>query len=185
MAEDTRSAIRDVALELFARQGYATTSLREIAEQLGMTKAALYYHYQSKQALLQAIIEPLISEWKTITDKATTLEQTPANATVVLGHCLDVLLGHRSIAGMFARDAPAMVEAIGPFYQDLIDVHERLHEWLAGPSPTPADYIRALAATEVLGAALGWTPMIAETPDDVIRTVLLESATAVLRLPQV
>src|SRR5262249_12854805 len=40
----TRERIQAIALELFAEQGYEKTSLREIAERLGVTKAALYYH---------------------------------------------------------------------------------------------------------------------------------------------
>src|SRR6266545_8249110 len=151
-AADTRSAIRDVALELFAVHGYERTSLREIAERLGMTKAALYYHYPSKQALLLSIIEPLISEWKTVADKAETLQHSTSTVRRVLGECLDVLLRHRRIAGMFTRDAPAVFEAIGRMYEDIVDVHQRLHTWLAGPSPSPAGRVRAFAATEVLGA---------------------------------
>lgn len=181
MASDTRDAIRGVAVELFSKHGYEKTSLREIAEQLGMTKAALYYHYPSKQALLVALIEPLIEKWKVVAGRTAGLPVTHANVERILGEVLDVLLGHRAIAGMFARDAPAMFEAIGPFYQDLVDLTLRLHTWLAGPAPTTADRIRAVAATEVLGSALGWSPVIAEVSDHELRTVLLETAITVLR----
>ncbi|MCW2946577.1 MAG: putative transcriptional regulator, TetR family, partial [Actinoallomurus sp.] len=43
---DTREKIQAVALELFAEHGYDKTSLREIAERLDVTKAALYYHFR-------------------------------------------------------------------------------------------------------------------------------------------
>src|SRR3954467_2898602 len=49
---DTRERIRTVALELFAEQGYEKTSLREIAERLGVTKAALYYHFKSPEDIV-------------------------------------------------------------------------------------------------------------------------------------
>jgi len=52
---DTRQRILDVALDLFTEQGYDGTSLREIAEQLGVTKAALYYHFESKEDILMAL----------------------------------------------------------------------------------------------------------------------------------
>jgi AcrR family transcriptional regulator len=182
MTEDTRDAIRAVALDLFSRHGYQKTSLREIAERLGITKAALYYHYQSKQALLLAIIEPLIWEWKTVADKADTLTHTRANVERVLSELLDVLLRHRPIAGMFTRDAPAVLEAIGKVYEDLFDLSHRLHTWLAGPAPTAADRVRAVACTEALGAALGWGPTMTDVSDEELRTVLLDCATAVLRL---
>jgi AcrR family transcriptional regulator len=52
---DTRQRILDVALDLFTEQGYDGTSLRQIAEQLGVTKAALYYHFESKEDILMAL----------------------------------------------------------------------------------------------------------------------------------
>ena len=56
---DTRQRIQDVALELFAEQGYEKTSLREIAEHLDVTKAALYYHFKTKEEILVSIFEDL------------------------------------------------------------------------------------------------------------------------------
>jgi AcrR family transcriptional regulator len=54
---DTRARIQHVALELFAEQGYERTSLREIAERLGVTKAALYYHFKSKEDIVRSFTE--------------------------------------------------------------------------------------------------------------------------------
>jgi AcrR family transcriptional regulator len=54
---NTRQRIQDVALELFAEQGYEKTSLREIAERLEVTKAALYYHFKTKEEILISIFE--------------------------------------------------------------------------------------------------------------------------------
>ncbi|MDF6020320.1 TetR/AcrR family transcriptional regulator [Streptomyces sp. JH34] len=56
---NTRQRIQDVALELFAEQGYEKTSLREIAERLQVTKAALYYHFKTKEDILSSIFEDL------------------------------------------------------------------------------------------------------------------------------
>jgi AcrR family transcriptional regulator len=50
--QPTRQRILDIALELFNEQGYDKTSLREIAERLGYTKAALYYHFERKEDIL-------------------------------------------------------------------------------------------------------------------------------------
>lgn len=57
MAGDTKERILDAALELFARCGYLGTSMSDIAKQLGITKAALYKHYASKQEILDRIVE--------------------------------------------------------------------------------------------------------------------------------
>ena len=56
---DTRQRIQDVALELFAEQGYEKTSLREIAERLEVTKAALYYHFKTKEEIIVSLFEDL------------------------------------------------------------------------------------------------------------------------------
>jgi AcrR family transcriptional regulator len=51
----TRERILDIALELFTEQGYDKTSLRDIAERLGTTKAALYYHFERKEDILMEL----------------------------------------------------------------------------------------------------------------------------------
>ncbi|MFC9290076.1 TetR/AcrR family transcriptional regulator, partial [Streptomyces sp. NPDC057052] len=56
---NTRQRIQDVALELFAEQGYEKTSLREIAEHLQVTKAALYYHFKTKEEIIVSIFTDL------------------------------------------------------------------------------------------------------------------------------
>lgn len=53
---DTRQRAQRVALRLFAEYGYEGTSLRMIAEGLNITKAALYYHYKSKEEILAAVL---------------------------------------------------------------------------------------------------------------------------------
>ncbi|MBT2405695.1 MULTISPECIES: TetR/AcrR family transcriptional regulator [unclassified Streptomyces] len=56
---NTRQRIQDVALELFAEQGYEKTSLREIAERLEVTKAALYYHFKTKEDIIISLFDDL------------------------------------------------------------------------------------------------------------------------------
>ncbi|MFI5757904.1 TetR/AcrR family transcriptional regulator [Streptomyces sp. NPDC051569] len=56
---NTRQRIQDIALELFAEQGYEKTSLREIAERLDVTKAALYYHFKTKEDILISLFQDL------------------------------------------------------------------------------------------------------------------------------
>ncbi|GAA0434107.1 TetR family transcriptional regulator [Actinoplanes capillaceus] len=60
-AEETRRRILGETTALFVERGYASTSIRDISERLGMTKGALYYHFTSKEDLLHAIVAPLLS----------------------------------------------------------------------------------------------------------------------------
>jgi AcrR family transcriptional regulator len=59
---DTREKIQAVALELFAEHGYEKTSLREIAERLDVTKAALYYHFNTKEDIVVSLFDDLIAD---------------------------------------------------------------------------------------------------------------------------
>jgi AcrR family transcriptional regulator len=54
---ETRAEAERIALSLFSSKGYEATSLREIAEGLGITKAALYYHFPSKESIVLAGLE--------------------------------------------------------------------------------------------------------------------------------
>src|SRR5215831_10009921 len=54
---DTRARIQQVAVELFTEHGYEGTSLREIAERLSVTKAALYYHFKSKEDIIESLVQ--------------------------------------------------------------------------------------------------------------------------------
>jgi AcrR family transcriptional regulator len=61
-AEATRQRILDAASELFVERGFAGTSIRDLAVQVGMTKAALYYHFPSKEEMLEALLAPFLDE---------------------------------------------------------------------------------------------------------------------------
>jgi AcrR family transcriptional regulator len=56
-SEATRQKILNAAIDLFSEGGYAAAGLGEIIERAGMTKGALYHHFDSKEALATAIIE--------------------------------------------------------------------------------------------------------------------------------
>ena len=61
---DNVERIRSAATQLFATLGYDGTSLQAIAEQVGVTKQTLLYHYPSKDALRQAVLEGVFAHWR-------------------------------------------------------------------------------------------------------------------------
>jgi AcrR family transcriptional regulator len=66
-AEETRQRILTAAQELFIDRGYAGTSVRDITERVGVTKASAYYHFSSKEEILHALVVPLIEALETFT----------------------------------------------------------------------------------------------------------------------
>src|SRR6516162_1420812 len=82
--QDTRQRIQTVALELFAEQGYDKTSLREIAERLDVTKAALYYHFKSKEDIVASLVEDYFGQMDDLVAWGKTLPRTPQSRAQVL-----------------------------------------------------------------------------------------------------
>ena len=58
----TAEGLRRTALEQFARSGYLATSIQQIADAAGVSKASVLYHYESKEQLLEAVLQPTIDE---------------------------------------------------------------------------------------------------------------------------
>jgi AcrR family transcriptional regulator len=73
----TRDRIQAVALELFAEHGYEKTSLRQIAERLDVTKAALYYHFNTKEEIAVSLFDTLLAEMDEVIDWLREQPQTP------------------------------------------------------------------------------------------------------------
>jgi len=104
----TRERILDVALDLFTEQGFDGTSLRQIAEQLGVTKAALYYHFTSKDDILLALHMRLHEAGRDalmqMGDEPVTLEQWGT----LLDQVVDQMLGQRKLFLMHERNQAAL-----------------------------------------------------------------------------
>jgi AcrR family transcriptional regulator len=178
--EDTKAQIRAAAVELFTTNGFEKTSLREIADRVGITKASLYYHYPSRQALLEAVVEPLVGDWRRTVEAAVALPHTPENVRLVLARCMDTMLRHRAVSGLLLRDASSIFATLATRWNDLIALNVRLHTWLAGPHASAERRIRAVAALETLSVALGSGALLPEVSDDDLRATLLDAAEAAL-----
>lgn len=96
---DTRGRIQVIALELFAEQGYEKTSLREIAERLGVTKAALYYHFRTKDDIVASLFADFRDRVDEIIEWAGDQEMTDALRADVV----------RRYAGLLAGQGSAMI----------------------------------------------------------------------------
>ncbi|GAA0975311.1 TetR family transcriptional regulator [Acrocarpospora macrocephala] len=74
---DTRARIQEIALRLFTEQGYEATSLREIAEELGVTKAALYYHFKTKEDIVASMMIDRVTFMDSLIDWVRDQPRTP------------------------------------------------------------------------------------------------------------
>ena len=88
-----RAEILDVARDLFARHGYAATSMRDIAEADGIKASSLYSHFRSKAEILRLVVSPVTDEVARVQDAALAtsgsgLQRLRAMAAGVLRVCV-------------------------------------------------------------------------------------------------
>ncbi|RKN41821.1 TetR/AcrR family transcriptional regulator [Streptomyces hoynatensis] len=149
---DTRQRIQDVALELFSEQGYEKTSLREIAERLDVTKAALYYHFKTKEDILIGIFRDLTSPMDELIAWAG--EQPPSLETKAeILHRYSLLLTRAAPFIRFMQENQAAVRelSIG------MDFRERLLQVLAlvrNPEGSLSDDMRCVSAILAMHASM-------------------------------
>ena len=60
MANDTKERILAAALEMFSKNGYAGTNIRELTASLGLVKSGVYKHFESKEAIWNAVLDQMI-----------------------------------------------------------------------------------------------------------------------------
>ncbi len=104
---DTRERILDIAMDLFIEQGYDKTSLRQIADRLGFTQAAIYYHFAAKQDILVALHLRLHELARPAFEQ---LEEQagPVGWAVVLRRLVDTTLANRKLFVLHERNQTAL-----------------------------------------------------------------------------
>jgi AcrR family transcriptional regulator len=111
MAEDrhgTRGRIQAVALDLFAEQGYDKTSLREIAERLGVTKAALYYHFKSKEDIVRSLFDDYTRDVDELIAWGSGQPRTAATRRGLLDRYVDIVVRRTDIFRFLENNQAAM-----------------------------------------------------------------------------
>jgi AcrR family transcriptional regulator len=175
---DTRVRVQQVALELFAEQGYEKTSLREIAERLGVTKAALYYHFKSKEDIVHSFTEDYFAEFDGLLDWARTQPRGDEARHEILDRYVSmVLTGHEVFR--FLEQNRAAVQGMHDGKERFTRFRERLDglvDVLVGPEANLRDRVRASTAVIATGATcMFYLQQVEDT--DKLRAIVLEIAT--------
>jgi AcrR family transcriptional regulator len=150
---DTRERILDVALDLFTEQGYDKTSLRQIAEPLGFTQAAIYYHFAAKEDILVALHMRLHALAGPVLEQLAA-ESGPSGWAAVLCGLVDTVQDHRSLFVLHQRNQTALA---GLHIKGHDGDHEELEQQfrliLGNPAIPARDRVRLSCA---LGALLSF-----------------------------
>ncbi len=173
----TKRRILETALELFCAHGYEGASLRQLADRMEFTPAALYYHFDSKVDILQGVVAPLLRDIdEMLAEDSGQLDS--GGQRLLLERVIDTLLAHRAIVTLLASDVSA-ARAPG-ISERLTDQNQRLIDALAGPEPETERLVRITAA---LGAVRRPLLDLRDVDLSEHREVILESALAALNPP--
>ncbi|OBI43169.1 TetR family transcriptional regulator [Mycobacterium kyorinense] len=170
---DTRERIQDAARELFVQQGVQRTSLQDIADKLGITKPALYYHFPSREELVRSILEPLIEEGEHfIADHET---RRNADARELLEGYFDFHYRHRGDLMLVVTELTTLAE-LG-LIDKLLAWRERLGRLIFGTQPTLSQATRAVIA---FGGLQDCCLQFPDTPYGELRSAVIDGALAAL-----
>src|SRR4051812_21150620 len=99
---ETRTRILATALELIAEKGFAATTTRELSQRLGFTKAALYYHFRTKEDLLVALVQPGIEDFRDLLHRAGA--KSGASSRDLLEGYLALILDNLDLTRVLSRE---------------------------------------------------------------------------------
>lgn len=151
---DTRQRLLDVAVGLISQHGFAGTSLQMIADELGFTKAAIYYHFKTRDQLLIALMEPLLIQIRQVVETAESQRTDRTQMDAMVQGFARVVAKNRSLAAVMVFDPSVhRVLQLQPEWGDLI---ERQLALLMRLEPGPSGIVKATAVfTGLAGAATG------------------------------
>jgi AcrR family transcriptional regulator len=173
-----REQVLDAALALFAAHGVNGTSLQMIADRLGVTKASVYYHFQSKDDIVLAVIAPVFDDVLRVVRIAEALSTPDARREVALSGLVELSVRHRRLTAVFYGD-PA-VECLIKSRQELEASIESLRNLLVGPE---ADTTRRVAVSLLTAGIAGAAtdPELRDVADTDLHRALLISCQQLLR----
>ncbi|MEU6717175.1 helix-turn-helix domain-containing protein [Nonomuraea sp. NPDC046802] len=179
MREDTRTRIQEIALRLFTEQGYEATSLREIAEELGVTKAALYYHFRTKDDIIASLAEMRMTELEELLTWFRSRPNTLQTRRELLERYSDTLKRSRylDVAKFLERNQTAMRDH--PQLTRMRETMMTLTREMSDPGATPVERISRSMALFALHAGK-WLTLETELSEEEIDKATMEVAMRLL-----
>jgi AcrR family transcriptional regulator len=183
----THERILEVALDLFIRKGYTATSMREIAAPLGISKAALYYHFPSKAHIM---LELHLQMHRATADLHDIPEPGADDATWLrfVDQLIGIALRNRRIIEFHFRNRDVFEEVHeGPLLEEHRQAHQdqpleaELMALFLDRSGTPGHRVRRLASVGVVAAVLFGSAAVSDIPDEDLEPMIRTVARAALR----
>ena len=174
-----QTRVIDAALVLFAERGIGGTSLQMIADAIGVTKAAIYHQYNTKDEIVLAVAQAVLAR---LDAAATTAEAERSRARareVLIARMIDLAVEHRRMASVLQQD-PVMLRFLDE-HEPFRRVMARVNRVLMGGALDPRARVQAATlASAIAGAVIH--PLVLDLDDEVLRSQLRKQLRKLLAL---
>ena len=173
-----QTRIIEAALVLFAEHGISGTSLQMIADAIGVTKAAVYHVYNTKDEIILAVAQVVLAGLEAAVNAAEAERSRARAREVLIARMIDLAVARRRMAGILQRD-PVMLRFLenhAPFRR----VMARVNRLLMGGASNPQARVQAATlAAAIAGAVIH--PLVLDLDDESLRSRLLTQVRKLLR----
>ena len=174
LRSDPRSAAQTriiaAALPLFAEHGVNGTSLQMIADAVGVTKAAIYHQFRTKDEIVFAAVEVDLAKLESVLEAAEA-ERRPRARELVLTEVINLAVERRRMVSAVQHD-PVIVRFLAK-YEPFRQLMERLYAVLTGGETGADTRVRAAMVSAAIGGAV-MHPLVRDLDDEALRSHLLK-----------
>ena len=174
-----QTRIIEAALDLFAEHGISGTSLQMIADAIGVTKAAVYHQYNTKDEIVLAVAEVVLTRLEAAVTAAEAERSRSRAREALIAEMIDLAVERRRMASVLQRD-PVMLRFLQE-HEPFRRVMERVNRVLmGGASDARARVLAATLAAAIAGAVIH--PLVLDLDDESLRSQLLKQVRKLLPL---
>jgi AcrR family transcriptional regulator len=175
---DAQWRVINAALQLFAVHGVGGTSLRMIASELGVTVAAVYHQYNTKDEIIAAAVESELRRLEAVVDTAEAKRSVRAARDALVNGMVDLAVGTpgRRVSAVLSDPTVTAMLHVHARFRDLIP---RIRRLLLGGAPASEPRVRTVTFIAVLNGA-ATHPFVADFDEESLRAELLRVAQRLL-----
>ncbi|WP_326549158.1 helix-turn-helix domain-containing protein [Mycolicibacterium sp. ND9-15] len=176
-----QTRVLDAALKLIAEHGVSGTSLQMIADTMGVTKAAVYRQFKTKEEIVIAITEREMSRLEDALEAAEAAGNGLRSREILLDRMIDQAIERRGIVSVLQFD-PVIIrlQAEHKPFQRFI---ERLYATLLGTEAGPEARLHAAMLSSAISVAV-MHPLVADLDAETLRAQLIRMSGRMLDLPE-
>jgi AcrR family transcriptional regulator len=168
------------ALDLFVEHGVSGTSLQMIADALGVTKAAVYHQFNTKEEIVVAAVECELLGLEAALDAAEVAERGPRALDLLMAQVVHLAIEQHRMVGALQHD-PVIVRLLAE-HRPFQEFMQRLYRALLGGDASPEARVRAAMISGAIGSAVTH-PLVADLDADVLADQLIRQTRRFLDLP--